>query len=961
MSGNKLWSRRKLLAVLGAAGVALATGSSFVNLSRKRAGASGGKPLQYTLMELKQAADLKEGMIVRTTGYYRHADGGAAEYVIKADAMPEDGGSVINLQNGLQAHLLPVPSVNYKLFGAIGDGENDDGVQIKKAHAYANREGIPVVNMSGKYWIKETNLITITTNVQWGHTEFHIDESRNSKSNPRFQVVSRKASIAIQLDAAAKASFLAKLKPGTTLFPELAAYKNCLVVVADENDRIGLRRGYSGQGWAREELFYVEEHGRIIGDIAWTFKDYTRLTAYPCDDNYLIIDGGTFYLSGDNPGRNQGYWYNGFVIKRSRTVIRNQWVGLEPGKQDVSLDARQGFYMFTYVYDVLLENVRLIPWEQDREGTDRDVPNGTYGIGGNRVLNATFRNVTAEGSNVHWGVFGTNLFKNFRLENCRLNRVDVHFHCWNLYVKDCEIGYKGFTLTGGGDLFIENTKRFGNRFIDFRQDYGAKWDGNIRLKNCRLVVTNGSAEAVALNFLPADFDYKYPIGYGRSIKVEDFIFDYTGIPNPTGICRIMKIASFSKITGTNARLFFPQTIEFANVTVIGREKGVRILEIPNPYSFDLGKPGGYDAQRVKPNCTMRFVNIQGEKVPPQNSQSTTHVNFLLYALGTAAYEDEYALYPKIDIINCGDFFGHFKGSVADVYISRCTVNGVDAYEGGPMRGRIVFDNCEIKADVLDDGKMFFSLSPLHDVTFINCTVHAPMVDGVSRPDEIGRYDFIEWNKTVRYSHINTRLSKEIVDHFANKGTPAAPEFIAMLKSHHDAESVSMAKRKGSTAERPEPAMFNSEKGFTYFDTDLGQLFVWDGARWVLAAKAGDTLHFYADDLTLASPGAAMKRAEGHPSHEYVLLQAGRLVKYAAYVSAPVDSASLTFEIWKNGAKWLGAVDSAASSSNPLLVPLPADATFNAGDRIAIRLAGIAAELPPGAYATVDLHVVYTDG
>ena len=138
-----------------------------------------------TLAELKNAPDLSEGMIVRTTGYHTAGDGGGAEYVVKADTRPADGGSVINLSNGLQAHLLPVASINYKLFGTIGDGKNDDGVQIKKAHAYANRTGVPVVNLSGEYWIKETNAISILTNVQWGHTKFHIDESFNSKSDPR--------------------------------------------------------------------------------------------------------------------------------------------------------------------------------------------------------------------------------------------------------------------------------------------------------------------------------------------------------------------------------------------------------------------------------------------------------------------------------------------------------------------------------------------------------------------------------------------------------------------------------------------------------------------------------------------------------------------------------------------------------------------------------------------------------
>jgi hypothetical protein len=917
--------------------------------------------LYESVADMKADANLGDGMLASTSGYFEPGDGGGADYAIRSGTLAEDGGSVIQLATtGLQAILLPGDRIGYKQFGAVGDGTNDDGVQIKNAHAYANERDLPIVNASGEYWIKATNEIAIQTNVSWGSTKLHIDESFNTRANPRFRVTSRKSEVAIALDAAAKASFLARMQPGTTLIPELAPYKNSLIFVVDSNDKIGVRYGYTHNGWNREEFFYVEEHGRLVGDIAWTFTNYTSLVAYPCDDSYLVIEGGTFYVSGTSPGANGAYLHNGILVRRSRTIIRNQWVGLEEGAVDVSLDPRSGFYYFNNVFDVTLENVRLIPWEQDREGTDRDVPAGTYGIGGARVLNATFRNVTAEGSNVHWGVFGTNLFKNFRIESCRLNRVDVHFHCWNLYVKDSEIGYRGFTLTGGGDLFIENTKRFGSRFIDFRVDYGAKWDGNIRLKNCRLVATSGTAEAVALHAVPANFNYKYPIGYGRSIRIEDFIFDYTGVPNPTGVCRIMKIATFSKITSTSDRLFFPHTIEFSNVSVVGREKGVRIMDIANPLSFRLGKPGGYDANRVVPNCHMRFVNIQGEKVPRQTSQSTANVNFLLNALGTAAYDDEYALHPKIEIVNCGEFFGHFKGAIAEAYFNGCTVNCLDAYEGGPMRGRIVFDNCQLKADAADDGKLLYSLSAVHGVSFVNCTVHAPILDGTERPDLLARYDFINVNNTLRYNHLGTKLSKTLVDYFANAGTPVEPEFYAMLKSHHDSESISMAKRKGTTAERPAPAKFNSEKGFAYFDTDLGQPVVWDGTRWVSPARAGDTLHYYAGELPTAAPGTAMKRMESHPSQEYVLPQAGQISKYAVYVSAPLAAASFTFDIWKNGSVWISGTAGSTSSSNPKLAAFAGAASFNAGDRIAIRIASVGSGLAAGTYATVDLYVDYVN-
>lgn len=912
-----------------------------------------------TVAQMKANIELYDGMVVNTAGYYTPGDGGGAQYLIGSTSLPSDEGSIIGLDNGLQANLIVGGSINYKQFGAVGDGMNDDGLQIKQAHQLANTLGLPVINESGEFWIKGTHRIEIQTNVRWGHTILHIDEGLNTRTDPRFIVSSRYREIPIEMSSVAKAALLEKLKPGTTLIPELVDYKNCLVFVVDADDKVGIRYGYPRhRGWSKEEFFYVEEHGRIVGEIAWSFHNYTSLIAYPCDENVLIIEGGTFFLSGDSPGVDyEGYWYNGFVVNRSRTIIRNQWIGLEPGREDVALDPRRAFYSFERVYDVILENVRLIPWEKDRPGTGRDVPQGTYGLGGNRTLNATFRNITAEGSAIHWGVFGTNLFKNFRIEHCRLNRVDVHFHCWNLYVKDSEIGYKGFTLTGGGDLFIENTKRYGNQFINFRRDYGARWDGHIRLRNCRLIVEHEDAKAVALNYVPADFDYKYPIGYGRSIKVDDFTFDYTGRPGAKGISQIMQIAAFSKVTDTGERVFFPQSIEFRNIQVSGRAQGVRILAIPDSYHLDVGQPGGMDGQRVIANCIMRFENIQGEKVPTQRSgpEEMTNANFVLNANHLGEYEDEFALYPQIEFNQVGELRAHLNGGIADVYIRRSVLNGLAASSERTMRGRMVLEQCDLRADAREDGNDFFALSSELGTYFVNCTIHSPVVDGVRRPDLLERYGFIDINHRLQYHHLNTSLSRELVEAYAEAGNPVEKEFWEMLKSRHAEESEWMARRKGKTSQRPTPASFHSERGFQYFDTDLDQLIIWNGQAWVSPGQVEGTLYYYSDDVGTAPEGMLMKRLNGHPSQAYVLVASGTLNKMMVDSNA-IDS-ELVFEIWKNGSRWAESYTVKVGTS-PSLIRFTEHHSFLEGDRITVMLRSNVGIKSPGTYVTVDLYVDY---
>lgn len=291
-----------------------------------------------TIEDMKEDDQLSANNLVRVLGYHTIGDGGGAEYLIKEnseDNVPEV--YCIKLSKGLIATLFEPNEINYRMFGAKGDGVNNDAIQIAKAHAYANAKNLPVVNRNGEFWLKETERITIQTDVDWGNTIFHIEEKHNSKRVSRFEITSRNAPREILLSREEKKALLSSLNSGKTIIPLLEPYKNHPVVIADTDDRIGYRSGerYKGQSWAKEELFYVEEAGRIIGDNTWQFNDYTKLTAYPVDKNYLKVEGGVFYLSGENPSSGGGYYRNGFLITRSKTIISNQWVGLEPQKRTI--------------------------------------------------------------------------------------------------------------------------------------------------------------------------------------------------------------------------------------------------------------------------------------------------------------------------------------------------------------------------------------------------------------------------------------------------------------------------------------------------------------------------------------------------------------------------------------------------------------------------------------------------
>ncbi len=723
---------------------------------------------------------LKEGDVIKTLGYHQINDGGHAEYLISNKQDRYETG--VALKNGLFALLINVSAINYKMFGTVSDGLHDDGIEIGKAHKYANEKKLPVFNYTGEFWLKKSSSIEILNNVEWGNTVFHIDEQFNSPKAYKFIIVSSKEKVKRSFSPQEKANIINKLKPGVNIIEEFSAFSGHLVYIEDTNDRIGFRAGsrYNGQSSAKQELVYIEEHGKVLGEVAYTFRDFSSIELIPVDDTYLTVNGGCFCLSGDSDGK--GYTKNGFGVLRSRTLISNQVVRLEAGKKDIAPNARTGFYNFSKVYEVKLENIRLIPYEQDREGTANDVPAGTYGISGGKMLNATFRNVTAEGSAVHWGVFGTNMNKNFKIDGCHLNRVDVHFHCWNLSILNSKIGYRGISITGGGDLTIQNSTCESRSFINFRRDFGARWDGDIRISNCKFIPAASSTNSM-LDFNPANFDYKYPIVFGKSISVENLVIDYTN-SKAQGSLYLMSLCDFSEMD-YGERIVFPKSVQLKNIIVHGQKRGVRIVTLYNPKGYYVEAEGSCDEIELKHNCKILVDNVALEDFSGQKASENN--NHILIKGGSQDSKDSHSLFLQVEIANCPSVTMDVSGVPAKVIIRNSNLSAFKSKGFGTMKGEIYLSECRILPEVLTKEEVKVELDTTLGTVFSNCTIHSPKISGKFEPSITSSYGFIKINEKLNFNHSNTMLGKDILNYLKAKGVSLTSKFINNLKSHSDLE------------------------------------------------------------------------------------------------------------------------------------------------------------------------------
>ena len=608
--------------------------------------------------------------------------------------------------------------VNYKMFGLDGapkyynqvtqryyldtdftqEYTNDDSIQIKQAHEYASEFGLQINNPTGHYVLKKAIDIPITTNVDWGQTVFHIDE-KNRPTGNLFEVLGNEKTV-IE-DQTFLTQIIPYLKKGTKYIKPLSAYRDSLIVIFDNSHKIARNGNMSGdQVWSLEDFIYLDDKGKVIGDIVYDFDNVSRIEIYRSPQSYLNVTGGSFLLTGDlsNNGDLSVIGKDvGIAVSRSRTLLNNIIATYEPGVKDEAT-IRQRLFGFNKVYDVELRNVQM---------NTRNLLS-SYGISGNSVLNGRFINITGEGDEASTGVIGTNNFKNILVQNCNFNRFDVHLNAYDITIKDSHIGHHGISVSGGGTLYVENTIVERYLFVEVRGDYGANWDGDIIIKDCKQSINNTDSENSILLFHPNvnnnSSDYGFPIVHGREIIIKNFVVDYTGYEENNMDHWLINFRR--NIDSTNyliggEKITLPTRIDIDDVRTVGREKGSKILRLKQAHLVKGSKEGSYTLSKydmdITANALYTFRNIDVEKILMEAQSVNTAFHF--YSSASNAYESN-GLFPKIIFENIDGLTLNIGSSIADVTIKDSIIWQGKFSGGGEGRSNITLFNTRIQPNIL---------------------------------------------------------------------------------------------------------------------------------------------------------------------------------------------------------------------------------------------------------------------
>ena len=729
--------------------------------------------------------------------------------------------------------------VSYDMFNPKCDGISDDGIQIKACHDYANEHNIPVKNTGGKYYIKDTRNIEIKTLVDWGLTEFEIDETNNSASST-FIVKSKLDSY--NMNSIDINNLKPYIKPNTS-YIDLAfikKYNNCLIVIEDRNKVVCMREHEGGTGNSKtlKEFFYIANNN-IVGDINYNFEELnaeiTSCKVYPCDKDYLLITGGKFFLSGNN-----NYNYSGAVVKceRSRVIIRDNFNDV---REDKSTKPRNGFFNFENCYDVKLDNVTSNP--------NKTVDNGTYKIVANTVINIKFDNITcSDMGNDSWGCIETSYVKDVYYNNCNLNRIDTHWYICNLTVRDCKIGSRSINICGFGTALFDNVTRYGGTaFITPRGDYGGLWSGDIIIRDCKFIIDKTETRNsffVLLHSSKSNYDYKLQSVIADNIIIDNFNFISEDGDESKDFC-LIGLSNTIGYTGgeTNKKnIIFPSNIYVKNVYVKGRSNGISelIRGLFNPQSFYCRKKGNYSFvnKQVETNANMYFEHIQckkHEKNPnaPSNFADTSKYVATLSIQGKGDDYVENSLKPKVTIKNCSEIVIMPFASEGIFIIEDCTINHFDSYyspNSANQKGRVNFDRCVFKADTIDLGTPPFRFRSELGTFLTNCFIDVPVVNGaedVTGWRKLGFCDGTGWQ--LRGIYNNVTVSNRFTTNAPNINVKKALMHTEYVPSDDYLNYIPVRVTYGPTTSRPDTKYLVG--GDTYFDDTLGKQITWSGSVW----------------------------------------------------------------------------------------------------------------------------------
>src|SRR5690606_679753 len=265
------------------------------------------------------------------------------------------------------------------------------------------------------------------------------------------------------------------------------------------------------------------------------FDQITEISARPIDEKTLTITGGHFTTIANQAESKYTYYSRNIAITRSNVVVDSL-------KHVITGEGDQGA---PYGGCITVSSCAYVPVKntiltghttyQTIGSAGRPVSMGSYDISVGKAINVSFINCHQTNDindRTYWGIIGSNYSKNLLYDRCVFSRFDAHKGVANPTIRNSTLGHMGINAIGSGTFTIENSTIRGRTMINLRSDYGSTWQGDLIIRNCTFVPSNGAP--VSANLIGGSYSGQHDFGYTcympETILIENLVIDDSNHP-----------------------------------------------------------------------------------------------------------------------------------------------------------------------------------------------------------------------------------------------------------------------------------------------------------------------------------------------------------------------------------------------------------------------------------------------
>lgn len=572
----------------------------------------------------------------------------------------DDGGDTLVSNNGLWTMRRDFKGAVFPLwFGAVGDGVSNDTEAVRAACALATELGLEVSFAGMARTYIDTNAdIRFNCSLR-GHgttlvsADGIITPPSNSSIKNMFRLVDPDLSqrpISINV---------AELYDGQTQLTVPENVGNGMLYVSS-NKQIGSRTSDP-----TTPLYFAISHSIYRGGVL-NYPIKTDLTANtitalftPSPQTWVEIDG---FTADETSYNNQCL----FRVERGLTRVKN--IAIQPnGRNTMPLNVN---YLFRFVNSVNVVVEDCIINSQSTYGGN------TYGIVFDNCCDINMSRMYGRGRDT-WGVMETNNVNGVSINDCNLNRLDVHQGMHNFFVRGGTL-YKNAIQYGWGSglLVVEGVTVVGNTsVVAARNDYDGGFDGAIRIHKCTVNYmrqsansSTGVAEVVAV-FTANSLGGVFPIKMADSIEISDICCVHAGVSD----ILLTKAIQF-ELASDSYQVTMPNVLMIKNIY---STKGRLLFTISCPWDKLRAPTGG------KMNALIE--DIDSKPYPARATlMRTSTLGSYVSSSGTFRFKFR----------NIKGFTQYFGAPGARIAIEDSSVSHIKSYAGGGPAQRIELSNCD---------------------------------------------------------------------------------------------------------------------------------------------------------------------------------------------------------------------------------------------------------------------------